>query len=145
MGEEGEPCRGQCGTHACFYFNVRSHYWLGRLVECRKGTNHEVPQRPSCYLYFAGLSIALMVVVWELLVHLRVGEMAGDSGALARTLIASKELCEAFQGELTILEYAYGGLSAVETENAYRMMQELESRAIRRDTATMDADSDYSD
>ncbi len=76
---------------------------------------------------------------------LRVDELVGDSGALARTLIAPKELCEVFQGELTIPEYAYGGPSAVETENAYRAMQELDSRAIMRDIATMDADSDYSD
>ena len=86
-----------------------------------------------------------MLVVWGIVVHLRVGEMAGDSGALARTLIATKELLQAFKPELALTHYAYGGLSAVETELDHRYIQELESQAIMRDIATMYADSDHSD
>ena len=71
--------------------------------------------------------------------------MAGDSGALARTLIASKELFQAFQPELALIQYAHGGLSAVETELDDRYIEELESQAIMRDIDSLYADSDHSD
>ena len=88
---------------------------------------------------------ALMLMVWEILIHLRIGEIAGDSGALTRTLIASKELLQAFQPELTLIHYAQGGLSAVETELDHRYIEELETQAVVRYLDTVYADSDHSD
>ena len=86
-----------------------------------------------------------MLIVWEFLVHLRVGDMAGGSGAMARTRIASKELLQAFQPELALIQYAHGGLSAVETELDHRYIAELEAQADMRHIDSLYADSDHSD
>ena len=85
-----------------------------------------------------------MRVVWQILIHLQVGEMAGDSGALARTLLACKTLFHAFLPELARIEYAHGGLSAVETELEHRYIEELEMEAIMRDIQSPSGGSDDS-
>ena len=86
-----------------------------------------------------------MRVVWEILIYLQVGEIAGDSGALARTLIACRTLFAAFHPELARIEYAHGGLSAVETELEHRYIEKIEMEAMMKDIDSRYADSDHSD